>query len=159
MTSSYHQDVEKKLQALGLTLPEAMAPAANYVPFKIVGTILYVSGQLPAEADGNLIKGICGDDIGAEEGAKAARRCALNLLAQAKAAIGDFDRLAGLSKITGFVASTASFGEQPAVVNGASDLMVEALGERGRHARSAVGMASLPFGVAVEVEAIFELKA
>lgn len=158
MTSAYHAEVEERLSALGITLPEAMAPAANYVPFKIAGNVLYVSGQLPAEADGSLIKGTCGKDIEAEAAAHAAGRCAVNILAQVKAAIGDFDKLEGLSKITGFVSSTPDFESHPVVVNGASNLLVEALGERGRHARSAVGMVALPFNVAVEVEAIFQLK-
>ena len=158
MTSAYHAEVEQRLAALGITLPEAMAPAANYVPFKIAGNVLYVSGQLPADPDGNLIKGICGDDIETDAAAHAAERSAVNILAQAKAAIGDFDKLEGLTKITGFVASTPSFEGHPAVVNGASNLFVEALGERGRHARSAVGMSALPFHVVVEVEAIFQLK-
>lgn len=156
--SVYHQEVEQRLADMGLALPEAMAPAANYVPFKIAGTTLYISGQLPAKPDGSLVKGICGETIGTEDGFRAAGYCALNLLAQAKAAVGDFDKIASLSKLVGFVASSSSYEEQPAVVNGASNLMVEILGERGRHARSAVGMVSLPFGVAVEVEAIFELK-
>ncbi|MBA4783073.1 MAG: RidA family protein [Rhizobiales bacterium] len=159
MTSNYHAEVEKRLADQGITLPEAMAPAANYVPFKIAGTMLYVSGQLPMGADGQLIKGTCGRDIDTAGAAEAAKRCALNVLAQARAALGDFDRIVGLSKITGFVSSTGDFLEHPAVVNGASNLFVDALGERGRHARSAVGLAALPFGVAVEVEAIFEIKA
>lgn len=159
MASAYHQDVEDRLKEIGLTFPEAMAPAANYVPVKVAGTALYVSGQLPMDASGELIKGICGHTITAEAAAEGAKWCALNILAQVKAAIGDFDQLKGATKLTGFVASTPEFSNQPAVVNGASNLMVELLGERGRHARSAVGMAALPFGVCVEVEAIFELKA
>ena len=158
MTSDYMKEVESRLAERGMSIPEAMAPAANYVPFKIAGNALYVSGQLPA-ADGNMVKGICGDNISTEDAAKGAELCALNILAQAKAAVGDLDKLEGLTKLVGFVASTADYGEQPAVVNGASNFMVEILGDRGRHARSAVGMASLPFGVTVEVEAIFELKA
>lgn len=159
MTSAYHTEVEQRLKTLGLALPEAMAPAANYIPFKIAGNALYVSGQLPVAADGTLIKGTCGKNIETAAAAQAAERSALNILAQAKVAVGDFDRIEGLTKITGFVASTPDFGDHPAVVNGASNLMIEALGERGRHARSAVGMVALPFGVAVEVEAIFQLKA
>jgi len=158
MTSTYHTEVEQRLQNLGITLPPAMAPAANYVPFKIAGKVLYISGQLPMGADGQLIKGTCGKNIETEAAAHAAERSAVNILAQVKAAIGDFDKLEGLSKLTGFVASTADFEAHPAVINGASNLMVEALGERGRHARSAVGMVALPFNVVVEVEAIFQLK-
>ncbi len=158
MTSDYMKEVESRLAERGMSIPEAMAPAANYVPYKIAGNALYVSGQLPA-ADGEMVKGICGDNISTEDAAKGAELCALNILAQAKAALGDLDKLEGLTKLVGFVASTPEYGEQPAVVNGASNFMVEILGDRGRHARSAVGMASLPFGVTVEVEAIFELKA
>ncbi|MEP3525731.1 MAG: RidA family protein [Hyphomicrobiales bacterium] len=158
MTSTYHAEVEQRLKALGITLPEAMAPAANYVPFKIADNVLYISGQLPTAPDGNLIKGTCGNNIETEAAAHAAERSAVNILAQVKAAIGDFDKVEGLSKITGFVASTADFEAHPVVVNGASNLFVEALGDRGRHARSAVGMAALPFNVVVEVEAIFQLK-
>jgi len=158
MTSTYHTEVEQRLQNLGITLPPAMAPVANYVPFKIAGKVLYISGQLPMGADGQLIKGTCGKDIETEAAAHAAQRSAVNILSQVKAAIGDFDKLEGLSKLTGFVASTADFETHTAVVNGASNLMVEALSERGRHARSAVGMVALPFNVVVEVEAIFQLK-
>lgn len=158
MKSDYHKSVVQRLADKGLEIPEAMAPAANYVPFKIAGDQLYISGQLPALADGTLVKGICGDDISTEDAVVGAERCAINILAQAAAAVGDFDKIEGLTKLVGFVASTSSFGEQPVVVNGASNLMVEALGERGKHARSAVGMVSLPFGVVCEVEAIFQFK-
>lgn len=157
MTSAYMKEVEARLEERGLTIPEAMAPAANYVPFKRAGDALYVSGQLPA-ANGEMVKGICGSTISTEDAAKGAELCALNILAQAKAALGDLDRIEGLTKLVGFVASTPDFGEQPVVVNGASNFMVEILGDRGRHARSAVGMAALPFGVVVEVEAIFQIK-
>lgn len=158
MASAYHGEVEKRLEDMGIQLPEAMAPAANYVPFKIAGHQLYISGQLPTNTNGDLIQGICGDTIETKDAADAARRSAINILSQVKAAIGDFDTLVGLTKITGFVASTPTFEEHPAVVNGASNFFVEALGERGRHARSAVGMSALPFNVVVEVEAIFQLK-
>jgi len=149
--------VESRLAALGLALPAAPAPAANYVPFVISGAMLYVSGQV-SQANGALITGTLGEDLSTEEGALAARACALSLLAQAKAALGgDLTRLKRVVKLTGFVNCTADFTEQPKVINGASDLMVAALGEAGRHARSAVGAPSLPLGVAVEIEAIFEI--
>lgn len=150
--------IETKLAELGVTLPDAPAPAANYVPYVIAGDLVYVSGQLPATSDG-MIKGKLGDDLTAEEGAVAAKACAISLLAQLKAACGgDIDRLERVVKLVGFVNSTADFPDQPKVINGASDFMVAALGDKGRHARSAVSAASLPFGVAVEIEAIFQIK-
>ncbi len=149
--------IDARLAELGLVLPAAPAPAANYVPFVISGSMLYVSGQVSSGPDG-LIKGRLGDGMDVEAGAAAARACALSLIAQAKAACGgDLDRIARVVKLVGFVNSTADFTDQPKVVNGASDLMVAVFGDAGRHARSAVSAASLPLGVAVEVEAIFEL--
>lgn len=147
---------DARLAELGITLPEPAAPAANYVPYVQSGNQLFVSGQLPMGPNGVEYVGTCGKDIDVADGQKAARLCAINLLAQAKAATGNLDRLR-VVKLGGFVASTPDFTQQPAVVNGASDLMAEVLGERGRHARAAVGVAALPFGVAVEVEAIFEI--
>jgi enamine deaminase RidA (YjgF/YER057c/UK114 family) len=149
--------IESKLAELGVTLPDAPAPAANYVPYVVAGDIVYVSGQISANADG-MIKGKLGADMEAEAGAEAAKTCAISLLAQLKAACGgDIDRLVRVVKLTGFVNSTADFGDQPKVINGASDFLVAALGDKGRHARSAVSAASLPFGVAVEIEAIFQI--
>ncbi len=149
---------ETKLKELGITLPDAPAPAANYVPFVQVGDIVYVSGQISADTNG-FIKGKLGDDMTTEEGAAAARACAINLLAQIKAACGgDLDRLVRVVKLTGFVNSTADYTDQPKVVNGASDLLAEALGEAGKHSRSAVSAASLPLGVAVEIEGIFQVS-
>lgn len=149
---------EARLAALGVSLPDAPAPAANYVPFVISGDLVFVSGQI-SMADGAFITGKLGDDMTPEAGAAAARTCAIGLLAQVKAACGgDLDRLVRVVKLTGFVNSTADFGDQPKVINGASDFLVEALGEAGRHSRSAVSAASLPFGVAVEIEAIFEIR-
>jgi len=149
---------ETKLKELGITLPDAPAPAANYVPFVQVGDIVYVSGQISADTNG-FIKGKLGDDMTTEEGATAARACAINLLAQVKAACGgDLDRLVRVVKLTGFVNSTADYTDQPKVVNGASDLLAEALGEAGKHSRSAVSAASLPLGVAVEIEGIFQVS-
>ena len=149
---------ETKLKELGITLPEAPAPAANYVPFVQVGDIIYVSGQISADKNG-LITGKLGDSMSTEEGAVAARACAINLLAQVKAACaGDLDRLVRVVKLTGFVNSTADFTDQPKVVNGASDLLAEALGDAGKHSRSAVSASSLPLGVAVEVEGVFQVS-
>ncbi len=150
--------VDARLAELGLTLPAAPAPAANYVPFVRSGSTLYVSGQISNGPDG-LIKGRLGDSLSVEDGATAARACALSLLAQVRAALdGDFGRLRRVVKLTGFVNSTADFTDQPKVINGASDLLVEILGDAGRHARSAVSAASLPLGVAVEIEGIFEIE-
>lgn len=149
---------ERKLADLGVTLPDAPAPAANYVPFVQVGDIVYVSGQISNSADG-LILGKLGDTMDVEAGAAAARTCAIGLLAQVRAACGgDLDRLVRVVKLTGFVNSTDDFTNQPQVVNGASDFLVEALGDAGRHSRSAVSAASLPLGVAVEIEGIFQIK-
>lgn len=148
--------IETRLAELGLELPPAPAPAANYVPFVRTGKQLFVSGQISSDAAG-LIIGRLGADLGIEEGAAAARRCGLALIAQARAALGDLDRVTRVVKLVGFVNSTPDFTDQPKVVNGASDLMVEVFGEAGRHARSAVAAPSLPLGVAVEIEAIFEV--
>ena len=150
--------VETKLKDAGIDLPDAPAPAANYVPAVQVGDILYVSGQISQNEKG-LITGKLGAELNAAEGAKAARRCAMSLLAQVRAACdGDLDRLVRVVKLTGFVNSTADFTDQPKVINGASDFLVEVLGEAGRHARSAVSAASLPLDVAVEIEGIFQVK-
>ena len=149
---------EQRLADLGITLPDAPAPAANYVPWMVLDGMVYVSGQVSMK-DGTFLTGKLGDDLSIEDGAAAARLCAISLLAQVKAAAGgDLDRLKRVVKLTGFVNSTADFGDQPKVVNGASDFLVEALGDAGRHTRSAVSAASLPFGVAVEIEGIFQLK-
>jgi enamine deaminase RidA (YjgF/YER057c/UK114 family) len=150
--------IEGKLQSMGVTLPDAPAPAANYVPHVTVGDIVYVSGQISSDENG-LILGKLGDTLDVAAGAAAARRCAISLLAQLRAACdGDLDRLVRVVKLTGFVNSTADFTDQPKVVNGASDFLVEALGDAGRHARSAVSAASLPLGVAVEIEGIFQIR-
>lgn len=148
---------ETRLAEMGVTLPDAPAPAANYVPFVVVGDIVYVSGQISSDESG-LITGKLGADMTTEDGAAAARRCAISLLAQVKAACGgDLGRLKRVIKLTGFVNSTPDYTEQPKVVNGASDFLVEALGEAGRHSRSAVSAAALPLGVAVEIEGIFQI--
>ncbi|WP_298814289.1 RidA family protein [uncultured Roseibium sp.] len=149
--------IETRLADLGVTLPEAAAPAANYVPFVKTGNQLFVSGQLPMSAGKIEVTGKLGDGLGVDEGKHAAKLCAINLLAQAKAATGDLEKVVRLVKIVGFVNSTGEFADQPQVINGASDFLVEAMGDKGRHARSAVSAASLPFGAAVEIEAIFEI--
>jgi enamine deaminase RidA (YjgF/YER057c/UK114 family) len=149
--------IDARLAELGITLPDAPAPAANYVPFVVAGQIVYVSGQISQHA-GGLIKGRLGAGLDVVEGAQAARSCAISLLSQVKKACdGDWSRLVRVVKLVGFVNSTPDFTDQPKVINGASDLMVEVLGEAGRHARSAVSAASLPFGVAVEIEGMFEI--
>ena len=149
---------ETRLAELGVTLPDAPAPAANYVPYVQVGNLVHVSGQISTK-DGKFLIGKLGENMTAEDGAQAARSCAISLLAQVKAACGgDLDRLQRVVKLVGFVNSTSDFGDQPKVINGASDFMAEALGDAGRHARSAVSAASLPFGVAVEIEGIFEIR-
>lgn len=150
--------IEGKLAELGITLPDAPAPAANYVPAVQVGDIVYISGQISNDENG-LIVGKLGDTMDVDQGAAAAKRCAINLLAQVRAACdGDLERLVRVVKLTAFVNSTADFGQQPQVVNGCSDFLVEVLGDAGRHARSAVSAASLPFGVAVEIEGIFQIR-
>jgi enamine deaminase RidA (YjgF/YER057c/UK114 family) len=151
--------IEARLNDLGITLPEAAAPAANYVPFVATGNQLFVSGQLPMTSGKIQVTGKLGDDVSIEDGKQAAKLCAINLLAQAKAATGNLDKVVRLVKIVGFVNSTAGFTDQPQVINGASDFLVDAMGDAGRHARSAVSAASLPFGAAVEIEAIFEIDA
>ena len=150
-------EFERKLNELGITLPNAPVPAANYVPFVKVDNIVYVSGQISIGSDG-LIKGVLGADMSIEDGRLAARQCAINLLAQVKAACdGNLDRLLRVIKLGGFVNSKPNFSEQPNVINGASDFLVDLLGDRGRHARTAVG-AILPLGVAVEIDGIFLIK-
>lgn len=151
------ETIAARLAALDIALPSPAVPAANYVPFVQSGGHLYISGQIPMGLDGIEFIGRCGAEYNADDGAAAARLCAINILAQAKAALGDLEAIKRVVKLTGFVNSTPDFTDQPKVINGASDLMVAVFGERGRHARSAVGMANLPFGVAVEVEAIFEI--
>lgn len=150
--------IESRLEAMGLSLPKAAAPAANYVPFTVCSGIVMVSGQLPM-LDGKIhTLGKLGDTVGIEQGQEAAKYCALNLLAQVRNACGgDLSRLKRCLRLGGFVACLPSFTDHPKVVNGASDLIVAALGDAGRHARFAVGVASLPFDAAVEVDGTFEI--
>lgn len=149
--------IESHLATMGITLPDAPAPAANYVPYVVTGNTVYVSGQISQGPDG-LLTGKLGAEVSIEAGAAAAKTCAISLLSQLKAACeGDIDRLVRVVKLVGFVNSTADFTDQPKVINGASDFLVEALGDKGRHARSAVSAASLPLGVTVEIEGIFEI--
>jgi enamine deaminase RidA (YjgF/YER057c/UK114 family) len=148
--------IEARLDELGITLPDAPAPAANYVPYVMSGSLLFVSGQIAQDAQG-LLRGKVGRDFDVEAGSAAARACALALIAQARAAVGDLDRIRRVVKLTGFVNATEAFVDHPKVINGASDLFVDVFGDKGRHARAAVGAPSLPFGVAVEIEGIFEI--
>lgn len=149
---------EQRLSDLGLTLPEAAAPVANYVPFRLLGPDVYISGQLPKRADGQLITGKLGGDVEIGLGQEAARLCGLHLIAQLRAACnGDLDRLVRVVKLNAFVNATPDFIDIPQVINGCSDLMVEAFGEAGRHARSAVACPTLPLGAAVEIDGVFEI--
>lgn len=151
------ETIEMRLKALGITLPAAAAPAANYVPFTRAGNLLFVSGQLPLK-DGKLIStGLLGRDLDVAAGKEAARQCAINILAQAKAAAGSLDKVRSVLRISVLVASTPDFIEQHLVGNGASDLLAEVLGDAGKHSRVAVGMASLPLNAPVEVESILDI--
>jgi enamine deaminase RidA (YjgF/YER057c/UK114 family) len=151
--------IASRLEELGITLPTPAKPVANYVPYTVSGNLVFVSGQIPFGPDGLQYQGKVGADLTAEDGIAAARLCAINILAQLRAALdGDLDRVVRCLKLGGFVNSVPDFADHPAVINGASDLMVDVLGDRGRHARFAVGAGSLPRNVAVEVDAIFEVR-
>tara|TARA_Y100000996_G_scaffold412373_1_gene398326 strand:- start:2375 stop:2836 length:462 start_codon:yes stop_codon:yes gene_type:complete len=150
---------EKNIKKLNLELPKAMAPVGSYVAAKISGNYLFISGQISIDKDGNLIKGKVGKDLNLEEGYEAAKRCALSIISQAKKAMNDdLSKIKGCIKLTGFVNSTDNFIDQPKVINGASDLISKVFGENGTHARAAVSTNSLPLGVSVEVDALFELE-
>jgi len=153
MTSS----VELKLAELGITLPTPNPPLANYVPVVRTGNLLFVSGQVSIDGAGKITTGKLGSNVTIEAGQAAAKLCAINILAQTKAVIGDLDKLVRVVKLVAFVNSTPDFVDQPKVVNGCSDFLVDVLGDKGRHARSAVGIAALPFDAAVEVEAVIEV--
>ena len=150
---------EKKINELNLTLPEAKAPVGNYVATKITNKLLFISGQISIDENGGLIKGKIGKDLDTEAGYNAAKRCALSIVSQVKKACdGDLSKIKSCIKLTGFVNSTDDFTDQPKVLNGASDLIASIFGDAGMHARAAVSTNSLPLGVSVEVDAIFELK-
>ena len=150
---------DDKLNELSISLPEAKAPVGNYVAAKISGKMLFISGQISIDEDGQLIKGKVGKDLNTEAGYNAAKRCALSIIAQVKKACdNDLSRIKSCVKLTGFVNYTEDFTEQPKVINGASDLIVSVFGDAGMHTRAAVSTNSLPLGVSVEVDAIFELK-
>jgi enamine deaminase RidA (YjgF/YER057c/UK114 family) len=148
-----------RLQQLGLTLPTPVTPVANYVPYVLAHGFLYLSGQGPRRADGSTPSGKVGDDVSVEEAYAHARQTGLNLLAVAHAALGDLGRIRRVVKVLGMVNATPTFGEHPKVINGCSDLFVDVFGEAGRHARSAVGMGSLPRNMTVEIEVIFQVDA
>ncbi len=153
------KNFEANLASLGITLPDVPTPAANYLPYVVVGDLVYVSGQISKRPEGDFITGTLGDTLTLEEGVEAAKICAINLLAAVKAACGgDLDRLQKVVRLGAFVNSTADFKAQPQVINGASDFLVEALGpDVGAHARAAVSAPSLPLGVAVEIEGVFQI--
>jgi enamine deaminase RidA (YjgF/YER057c/UK114 family) len=150
--------IEKKLADLGITLPAPSTPSANYVPFVLTGSLLVISGQICFDANGRLVaKGKLGADVSIEAGQQAARACGIQLLAQLKAALGDLDKVKRVVRLGGFINSAPTFADGPKVMNGASDLMVEVFGDKGRHSRSTVGVAALPVEAAVEVEGMFEV--
>ena len=152
-------DFENKIKELKINLPEAKPPVGSYVATKIVGNLLYISGQISISENGELIKGKVGKDLSVDDGYKAAERCGLSIISQAKVACnGDLSKIKSCVKLTGFVNSTDNFTEQPKVINGASDLITSVFGEAGMHTRAAVSTNSLPLGVSVEVDAIFELN-
>ena len=151
--------IDNNLKNLNITLPEPKAPVGAYVATNIVGKLLFISGQISISENGELIKGKIGKDLSVDDGYKAAERCGLSIISQAKVACnGDFSKIKSCVKLTGFVNSTDNFTDQPKVVNGASDLIASILGDAGMHTRAAVSTNSLPLGVSVEVDAIFELK-
>jgi enamine deaminase RidA (YjgF/YER057c/UK114 family) len=149
--------VEKKLNELGIVLATPAPPVANYIPFVRTGNLLTVSGQICLDGGKLVAKGQLGGPVSIEDGQKAARACAVNLLAQVKTAVGDLDKVVRVVRLGGFVNSVAGFGDGPKVLNGASDLMVAVFGDKGRHARSTIGVAALPQDAAVEVEGLFEV--
>jgi enamine deaminase RidA (YjgF/YER057c/UK114 family) len=152
-------NIEDKIKELNIKLPEAKAPAGNYVATKIIGKLLYISGQISIDEKGELIKGKVGKNLKTEDGYEAAKRCGLSIISQVKKACNnDLSKVKSCVKLTGFVNSTKDFTEQPKVINGASDLIVSVFGDGGMHTRAAVSTNSLPLGVLVEVDAIFELN-
>ena len=151
--------VEEKLSKLKIKIPDAPAPVGAYVAYKVTKNLIFISGQLPIGSDGNIIKGKLGKDLSIDKGQEAAKLCAINIIAQAKKAVGgDLDKIKSCVKITGFVNSSDDFIDQPKVINGASELLTEVFGDEGKHARAAVSTNSLPLGIAVEIDAVFEIK-
>ncbi|MGV8937053.1 MAG: RidA family protein [Allorhizobium sp.] len=150
--------IESRLTKMGITLPVAAAPAANYLPYVIAGNLLFLSGQLPIEDGKVAVTGLVGRDVDLASAQRAAELCAINILAQAKGALGgNLDRIVRVVKLNGFVASVPEFTDQHLVINGASNLIASVLGEAGKHARAAVGMAALPLNAAVEIDAVIEI--
>ena len=152
-------DFENKIKELKINLPEAKPPVGSYVATKIVGNLLYISGQISISENGELIKGKVGKDLSVDDGYKAAERCGLSIISQAKVACnGDLSKIKSCVKLTGYVNSSNNFTDQPKVINGASDIIVKILGDKGMHTRAAVSVNSLPLGVAVEVDGVFEIN-
>ncbi len=151
-------NVEARLKDLGVVLPQAPRPVANYVPSLRSGDLLFISGQISIDVDGKIITGQLGADVSVDQGQAAAKRCAILILAQTKAALGNLDQVAQVVKLTGFVNASADFADHPKVINGASDFMVEVFGDKGRHTRAAVGVSSLPMNCAVEIDAILRIE-
>ena len=151
--------VEEKLAKLKIKIPDAPAPVGAYVAYKVTKNLIFISGQLPVGSDGNIIKGKLGKDLNIDKGQEAAKLCAINIIAQAKKAVGgDLDKIKSCVKITGFVNSSDDFIDQPKVINAASELLTEVFGDEGKHSRAAVSANSLPLGIAVEIDAVFEIK-
>lgn len=149
--------IQTRLRELGITLPPVPTPLANYVPFTLSGNLLFLAGQGPRAADGTWMCGRVGDQVSVEDAYQHARLAGLRLLSAAQAALGSLDRVRRVLKVTGFVNASPEFGEHPSVINGCSDLLVEVFGEAGRHARTALGVGSLPLGITVEIEAVLEV--
>jgi len=151
--------INEKLSELKIEIPDAPAPVGAYVAYKVIGNLVFISGQLPVGTNGNIIKGKLGKDLNIEKGQEAAKLCAINIIAQAKKAVGgDLNKIKNCVKITGFVNSTENFVDQPKVINAASELLTAVFGDNGKHTRAAVSSNSLPLGIAVEIDAIFEVK-
>ena len=152
-------NIESRLKECGIVLPDAPAPQANYLPYVISGNLVHVSGQIPMDGHGRMMTGRVGADLGIEDGCRAARLCTLNIVAQVRRACdGDLDRVRRVVRIGGFINAVSDFDQHPALLNAASDLLVEIFGEAGRHARFAVGAGSLPLNVPIEIDAVFELS-
>ena len=151
--------ITENLEKLKINLPEAPSPVGSYVAYKKINNLLYISGQLPIDGDGKMIKGVIGKELSIEDGKKASRLCVINILSQVKKALdGDLARVKNCIKITGFVNSTSDFKDQPKIINAASEMLTNVFGENGKHTRAAVSSNSLPLGIAVEIDAIFEIN-